>query len=242
MFDAPMDEDSLYASGNSWTSSSNTSFGSGSYSYGHSTTGQSNGMASQDGSGAPFAGWVAQGFSNPIAYRGALYEGEQQHEYYQRQAQLTYRDKLAFLRRSEYQINTVRRDAVDASREASDARNIAEIKKDRYREATDSGISMMLANGANAGVDLSWGSALDIMGKVVDDRALDFTLMQWENDNEVYKREKMAANISDKATIMLDEQRSESDSFDYQATMFRRAGADARRAARFKSYQAALNI
>lgn len=52
------------------------------------------GTKSQEGGSAPFAGWVAQGFANSIAYYGAWYEGEQQNDYYNKKVELTMSDRI----------------------------------------------------------------------------------------------------------------------------------------------------
>lgn len=222
MFDAEMNEDSAYADRVDMDSGS-----------------------SGGGGGRGFAGitgYIAHGFGNSISYYGAWYEGEQQNAYYNAKAALTWQEKQKFIRKSEQAIAEVRSEARDAWNEAGYIERIGEIKEKKYKEQTDSGIADLMIMGAKSGVDMSFGSPLEVMGKAIDDRAQDFGLMKWENEYDVYKRQKRAANISDKATIMLSESNMEQQMFDYQASMFGRAAGDARRAARYKAYQAGLNV
>lgn len=200
------------------------------------------GTKSQEGSSAPFAGWVAQGFANSIAYYGAWYEGEQQNDYYNKKVELTWREKQQYLRSMERRIAFTRMEAVDAQREALTAERINEIRQSRYQEDSDSGISAVVVAAASSGVDISSGSPLEVMGKAIDDRAQEFALLQWGGEREVYAKERRAASIFDKATIMLDEMKMGLQDYDYQAALYGRAAGDARRAARYKSYQAAFNI
>ena len=239
MWDAPMEEDSGYADYQgeaSWGSE-----GAGNYA-GSSLGKGDNGTGSKDGSSAPIAGWIAQGFSNSLAVYGAWAEGEQLWDYYQKQMQLTYLEKQQFIRRTELQVADVKMAARDAETEADYSRKMGDIKEKRYKDQTDGAIGAIMARGAKSGVDMSYGSPLEYMSKMIDERAEDFGVMQWENKYSAYKREREIANLNNKATIMLSEQKMQEKMFDYQRTMFERASGDARTMARNKSTQAGLNI
>jgi len=222
-------------------------FSSGTYSYDNDArnAGNGSGMSGGSRSGGGFAGsigYTAHGISNSIGYYGSWYEGEQLNDYYNKKAELTYREKQAYVRSTDYQIGQLRQASVDASRDAANAERINEYKEEKYQEQTDSGVSSILARGAAQGVDMSYGSPLEYLSKVIDDRSESYAMLKWEDQNDVYKRQRYAADLSDKATIMLDEQRMMEANYDYQAEMYKRAAGDARRAARYKSYQAGLSV
>jgi methylthioribose-1-phosphate isomerase len=147
-----------------------------------------------------------------------------------------------FIRKSEGEIGAVKLAARDASNDAANVKRLAVMKETRFQEQTDGGIADLVVKGAKSGVATDYGFPLEYMSKVVDDRAEDYGLTKWENSNDVYARERAAANLFDKATIMLDEKNMQEQMFDYQASLFMRAAGDARRIARYKSYQAALNV
>ena len=192
------------------------------------------------------AGSVIQGFSGATGVYGAWYEGEQIRNYYMAQAELTFREKQTFLRQieqKEKQAGMVRLEAADAYKEVEIVEKVNAIKEQKFQEQTDMAVSSLLARNAASGVDTSYGSPLDYMSKAIDDRAEEFDLMSWGNQYDAYKQERQAANISDKATIMLDEtqlMRSDLPMFDYQAQVFMQAGGEARRAARYKGYGIAM--
>ena len=192
------------------------------------------------------AGSVIQGISGATGVYGAWYEGEQIRNYYMAQAELTFREKQTFLRQieqKEKQAGMVRQEAADAYKEVEIVKRVGAIKEKKFQEQTDMAVSSLLARSAASGVDTSYGSPLDYMSKAIDDRAEEFDLMSWGNQYDAYKQERQAANISDKATIMLDEtqlMRSDLPMFDYQAQVFMQAGGEARRAARYKGYGIAM--
>lgn len=241
-FDANYSDYGVYDTGMSMEEYDSYSSNSDNFRADVATTGKDNGMGSQNGSNAPFAGWVAQGFANATAYYGAWYEGEQQNAYYKQQMQLTYREKQAFLRKFEYAYGEVKQAAFDATREVENLGRFIERKEKKYQEQSDTAIAAMMMKTAKSGVAMDFGSPLEYMGKIVDDRSEEFGLLKWGNQMEIYQGEQKAKNLSDKATIMLDESKTEMQNYDYQAAMFLQSAGDARRAARYKSYQAALNI
>lgn len=184
---------------------------------------------------------VIQGIAGSTSVYGAWYEGEQQREYYYSQAELTYYQKQQALRKMESESSIVKNQAMVAEHQADYIERINEYKEKKYQDESDSGVALMYANMAKSGADVNYGSPLEVIGKVVEDRSEGYAMTKWAGQQDVYQKRMEAKTYSDKATIMLDEYNMNSQLYDYQAKIYKQAGDESRRAARYKGYGIALN-
>lgn len=194
--------------------------------------------------GNPYTGAAnsaIQGVAGSISVYGAWYEGEQQNQYYNSQAELTYYQKKMALRKMESESGILRNQAMVAEQQADYIERVNEYKEKKYQDETDSGVALMYANMAKGGGDVNYGSPLEVIGKAIEDRSEGYAMTKWGGQQDVYQKRMEAKTYSDKATIMLDEYNMNSQLYDYQAKIYKQAADESRRAARYKGYGIALN-
>lgn len=169
---------------------------------------------------------------------GAWYEGEQQNASYWAQANLTWRQKeeAAHNIAMEEQQAKYAQGQVDYAVEKY--ATINEINLKNYQRDTDKGLSTAYAKGAKSGVDMAYGSPLEVMGDLSEQRAYGYVLTKGAGEAEAYEA---TSAMQQKATIMLDKinvDKANLGMYDYQAAMFISAAGEARKVAEMKKRSA----
>jgi uncharacterized membrane protein YgcG len=194
--------------------------------------------------GANIVKYVGIGFGRQTEAYGAWYEGQMGKNYYRTQAALTMRQKQEAIREAdmqERQSHIFQSGARDVLQEAEYIRQSGEYAKAKHRMESDVTMTTAAGKMAKSGVDMSYGSPLEYLDYIANIRAQDLAVTGWKNDISVWEKKREAADIQEKATIMLDianVNRANLSMYDYQAQLYAEAGQEAERAARWKEISA----
>ena len=190
--------------------------------------------------------YVSIGVGRQTEAYGAWYEGEQAKNYYSLMSTLNMQKKEEARRNiqiQELEAGLVKDQAAVAFKEAEYTGQLNKVKEQKFQEASDKGVSAMFSKMAKSGVAMNFGSPMDYIDEAVTERAKDLDLLKWTGKEDVWQKEVSATNISNKATIMLDQAKvaeSQLPMFDYQNELYAAAGKEAGRVAWWKQFSAFL--
>lgn len=184
--------------------------------------------------------YVAIGLGRQTEAYGAWYEGEANADEFQNLREL----------------NTLERDkdinlGLAASRKARDAAKVAykevdyqkginTFKSTQYKKESRKILGTAYSRMAKGGVRMDYGSPLDYINDAVTERAKGLDLVEWSGRRDVYMKEVQAAELSDKATIMLYETKVNASLFAYKDRALKHAKQEATRQAKWRQFSAYL--
>ena len=175
---------------------------------------------------------IAKGISGSGEVYGAWYEGEQQHDAYKLQEQLTWREKqeaIAKIELKRREADFLKVQAKEAGVEAGYVERVGEKKLEMQKKKNDATAATAFARMAKSGVAMNYGSPELMLDDLADAGASDYAWVKFQSDVDTWQAKRKARGAREEYAMALagvQIMENQIPLYDIQAKLFRRAAKE----------------